>query len=63
MNFDDTQDVQFEAGRCSGAADIIEGLLLDFADNPIVIAWAEDRLAETKEQMNQVESFARIMGG
>ena len=54
------QDTQWEAGRCSGAADIIQGLLLDF-DDPAVVKWAEDRLAEIRERMGEVESFARMM--
>jgi hypothetical protein len=32
INFDATNDVQWEGGRSSGAADIIEGLMLEFDD-------------------------------
>jgi hypothetical protein len=60
--FEAMQDAQWEAGKCAGAADILEGLLLEF-DDPIVLAWARQRIAETQERMNAVESFARIMGG
>jgi hypothetical protein len=60
--FSAMEDVQWFAGKCAGAADILEGLLLEF-DDPIVMAWANGRIAELRERMNEVESFARIMGG
>ena len=31
-------------------------------NDPAVVKWAQDRLAEVRERMNEVESFARIMG-
>ena len=60
--FEATQDVQWEAGRCSDADDIIEKLMLEY-DDPAVVKWAQDRLAELRERTNEVESFARIIGG
>ena len=59
--FEATQDVQWEAGRCSDADDIIEKLMLEY-DDPAVVKWAQDRLAELRERTNEVESFARIIG-